>query len=169
MRLIAAAALCVVLVAAVVVSAGFSAYIALPLLPAGSLQGSAPMKINPDLGEEVGWPTFAATVSRAWDSLPNRAHTAIVTGNYGEAAAVELLAHLNAFSGQTGFALWGPPPATDTHALVIGGTYLFDNCRRLATIDNRLGLQNDEQGTPVSLCTPSAPWPVLWPRLRRYD
>jgi len=159
----------VVLVAAVVVSAAFSAYIALPLLPAGSLQGSAPMKINPDIGEEVGWPAFAATVSRAWDSIPNRAHTAIFTGNYGEAAAVQLLAHLHAFSGQTGFALWGPPPATDTRALVIGGTYLFDHCRRLATIYNGLGLQNDEQGTPVSLCRPSAPWPVLWPRLRHYD
>jgi 4-amino-4-deoxy-L-arabinose transferase-like glycosyltransferase len=158
-----------VLVAAIVVSAAFSAYIALPLLPAGSLQGSAPMKINPDIGEEVGWPTFAATVSRAWDSIPNRAHTAIFTGNYGEAAAVQLLSHLPAYSGQNGYALWGPPPATDTHALVIGGTYLFDNCRRLATIDNGLGLQNDEQGTLVSLCTPSAAWPILWPQLRRYD
>jgi hypothetical protein len=116
----------------------------------------------------VGWPTFAETVSRAWEAIPNRAHTAIFTGNYGEAAAVELLAHLPAFSGQTGFALWGPPPATADRALVIGSTYLFDNCRRLATIDNRLGLQNQEQGTPVSLCTPSAPWPDLWPQLRRY-
>ena len=117
----------------------------------------------------MGWPRFAATVTRAWDSLPDRAHTAIFTGNYGEAAAVQLLAHLHAYSGQTGFALWGPPPATDTRALVIGGTYLFKDCRTLARIDDGVGLANDEQGTPVSICQPSAPWKALWPRLRHYD
>jgi len=157
------------LVSAVTLSAALSAYLALPLLPARSLQGSLPLKLNKDLGEEVGWPRFAATVTRAWDSLPDRAHTAIFTGNYGEAAAVQLLAHLHAYSGQTGFALWGPPPATDTRALVIGGTYLFKDCRTLARIDDGVGLANDEQGTPVSICQPSAPWKALWPRLRHYD
>jgi 4-amino-4-deoxy-L-arabinose transferase-like glycosyltransferase len=156
-------------VSAVTLSAALSSYLALPLLPARSLQGSLPLKLNKDLGEEVGWPRFAATVTRAWDSLPDRAHTAIFTGNYGEAAAVRLLAHLRAYSGQTGFALWGPPPATDTRALVIGGTYLFRNCHTRARIDDGVGLTNDEQGTPVSICQPSAPWKALWPRLRHYD
>lgn len=157
------------LVAAVAASAVLGAYVALPLLPAGSLQGSLPLKLNKDLGEEVGWPRFAATVTRAWDSLPDRAHTAIFTGNYGEAAATQLLAHLHAYSGQTGFALWGPPPAADTHALVIGSTYLFNRCRTVARINNGVGLSNDEQGTPVSICQPGAPWTALWPQLRHYD
>jgi 4-amino-4-deoxy-L-arabinose transferase-like glycosyltransferase len=157
------------LISAIVLSAALSAYIALPLLPARSLQGSLPLKINKDLGEEVGWPRFAATVTRAWNSLPNHAHTAIFTGNYGEAAALQLLSRLHAYSGQTGFALWGPPPATDTNALVIGDTHLFDNCRTLTHIDNRIGLDNDEQGTPVSICRPSAPWKTLWSSLRHYD
>jgi 4-amino-4-deoxy-L-arabinose transferase-like glycosyltransferase len=159
----------ILFVAAVAASAALSAYIALPLLPVRSLQGSAPAKINPDLKEEVGWSRFAATVTQAWNSLPDRAHTAIFTGNYGEAAAVQLLAHLHAYSGQTGFALWGPPPATDTHALVIGSQYLFNDCRTLAHINNGIGLNNDEQGTPVSLCHPTKPWTTLWPRLRHYD
>ena len=157
------------LVAAVAATAALSAYVALPLLPARSLQGSLALKLNKDLGEEVGWPRFATTVSRAWDSLHGRTRTAIFTGNYGEAAAVQLLAHLHAYSGQTGFALWGPPPTSDTHALVIGSTKLFDHCRRLARINNGVGLSNDEQGTPVSICQPSAPWRTLWPRLRHYD
>ena len=158
-----------ILTAAIVASAAVSGFLALPLLPARSLQGSAPMKINPDLGEEVGWPRFAATVTRAWDSLPNRRHTAIFTGNYGEAGAVQLLAHLPAYSGHNGFALWGPPPSSDTHALVIGGGYLFSGCRTLATIDDGVGLDNDEQGTPIRICRPSKPWSTLWPRLRHYD
>jgi hypothetical protein len=159
----------IILVAAVAVSAVFSAYLALPLLPVRSLQGSATASINPDIKEEVGWPRFAATVTRTWDALPDRAHTAIFTGNYGEAAAVQLLAHLHAYSGETGFALWGPPPAADTHALVIGSDYLFNDCSTLATIDNGIGLANDEQGTRVSLCRPSEAWTTLWPRLRHYD
>jgi 4-amino-4-deoxy-L-arabinose transferase-like glycosyltransferase len=158
-----------ILTAAIFLSAALSGYLALPLLPARSLQGSLPLKINPDLGEEVGWPRFAATVTRAWDSLPNRKHTAIFTSNYGEAAAVQLLAHLHAYSGQTGFALWGPPPSSDTYALVVGGGYLFSGCRTLATIDNGIGLHNDEQGTLIRICRPSKPWTTLWPRLRHYD
>ena len=157
------------LIAAIAVSGVLGAYLALPLLPVRSLQGSAPAQINPDLKEEVGWPRFAATVTRAWNSLPDRTHTAVFTGNYGEAAAVQLLAHLHAYSGHNGFALWGPPPDTDTFALVIGDGYLFDDCRTLARIDNGIGLDNDEQGTPVSLCRPSASWSTLWPRLRHYD
>ena len=157
------------LTGAIAASGALSAYLALPLLPVGSLQASAPAKINPDLKEEVGWPRFAATIRHAWASVPNRAHTAIFTGNYGEAAAVQLLAHLQAYSGQTGFSLWGPPPVADRRALVVGSTDLFDNCRTLATIDDGVGVINDEQGTRVSLCRPSAPWTVLWPRLRHYD
>jgi hypothetical protein len=159
----------ILLLAAIAASAALSAYIALPLPPVRSLQGSAPSKINPDLKEEVGWPRFAGTVTQAWNSLPDRPHTAIFTSNYGEAAAVQLLAHLHAYSGQTGFALWGLPPATDTHALVIGSHYLFTDCRTLTQINNGIGLRNDEQGTPISLCRPSEPWTTLWPRLRHYD
>lgn len=153
---------------AVAASAVLSAYIALPVLPASSLQGSLPLKLNKDLGEEVGWPRFAAVITRAWDSLPDRAHATIFTTNYGEAAAVELLAHLRAYSGHDGFSLWGPPPATATTALVIGSDRLFTDCRTLAHINDGIGLQNDEQGTPVSVCRPGAHWSVLWSRLRYY-
>lgn len=156
------------LAAAVACSAALSAYVALPLLPAQSLQGSLPLKLNKDLGEEVGWPRFAETIKRAWASLPDRAHTAIFTSNYGEAGAVDVLAHLHAYSGHNGFSLWGAPPNSDTTALVIGSTHLFASCRTIARINNGVGLANDEQGTPLSLCRPSRRWTTLWPRLRHY-
>jgi hypothetical protein len=159
----------ILLTTAIAVSGVLGAYIALPLLPVRSLQGSAPAQVNPDLKEEVGWPRFATTVARAWSSLPDRAHTAIFTSNYGEGAAIELLAHLHAYSGHNGFALWGRPPDTDTRALVVGGHRLFGDCRTLARIDDGIGLDNDEQGTPVSLCRLSAPWSALWPHLRHYN
>jgi hypothetical protein len=166
--------------AAIAVSAAISAVIALPLLPERSLQGSAVMALNPDQGETVGWPRFADTVARAWRSIPpaERRRTAIFTSNYGEAGAVDLLGRSRglprAYSGHNGFSLWGRPPDADTTTLLLGydlrgAAPYFTDCRRLATIDNGVGLENDEQGGPVLLCRTAAPWSQLWPHLRHYE
>jgi hypothetical protein len=166
--------------AAIAVSAVVSAFIALPLLPERSLQGSVVMALDPDQGETVGWPRFADTVARAWRSIPpvERRRTAIFTSNYGEAGAVDVLGRSRglprAYSGHNGFSEWGRPPDTDTNALLLGydaggAAPYFTDCRPLATIDNGVGLDNDEQGGPVLLCRTTAPWSKLWPKLRRYD
>jgi dolichyl-phosphate-mannose-protein mannosyltransferase len=166
------------LVIAIALSAVVSAFIALPLLPARSLQGSLVMAVNPDQGETVGWSRFVDSVENAWHAIPalERAHTAIFTANYGEAGAVDILgAGLpRAYSGHNGFSEWGKPPPTDTHALVIGyyragdTAPYFDTCRTLGRIDNGVGLDNDEQGLPLLLCRRTASWTTLWPRLRHY-
>jgi hypothetical protein len=168
------------LVTAVVVSAVLNAFIALPLLPARSLQGSLTMKLNPDLGENVGWPQFIATVATAWGRIParERAHTAIFTATYQEAGAIDVLARDRlpyAYSAHNGFSEWGEPPATASHALLLGyqnaadARPYFANCHTLATINNGVGLNNDQQGLPVQLCQPTASWPVLWAHLVHYD
>ncbi|MGI8506492.1 MAG: glycosyltransferase family 39 protein [Solirubrobacteraceae bacterium] len=169
------------LIAALVLSAAVGAIIALPLLPERDLQGSIVMAINPAQGEMVGWPRFVQTVSNAWHQIPigQRRHTAIFTANYGEAGAIDLRASAlrlpRAYSGHNGFSEWGEPPAADTHALVLGfssaadAAPYFDQCLTLATVNNRVGLNNQEQGLPVMLCRATAPWPTLWPRLRHYD
>jgi hypothetical protein len=162
------------LAVAVALSAVVSGFIALPLLPARSLQGSFVMAVNPDQGETVGWPRFADTVTAAWRAIPaqERRHTAIFTGNYGEAGAVDILGGVlpRAYSGHNGFSEWGMPSPTDTRALLIGheSPAFFTDCRQLAKIDNGLGLDNDEQGEPLQLCRPTAEWSTLWPRLRHY-
>jgi hypothetical protein len=165
----------------VAVSIVVSAVIALPLLPPKQLQGSAVMAINPDQGETVGWPRFIDTVSGAWQSIPagQRANTVIFTENYGEAGAIDLLGKSHglprAYSGHNGFSEWGQPAASATSALVIGydgpsdAAPSFVGCTTLARVDNGVGLDNDEQGLPVMLCQPSAPWKALWPQLRHYD
>ena len=168
------------LVAAIVLSAAVSAYIALPLLPERDLQGSAPFAINPDLGETVGWPRFIQTVSSAWSSIPReeRAHTAIFTENYGEAGAIDLLGRRllpRAYSGHNGFSEWGQPAAGDSHVLLLGADSArdalpeFDRCRTLARVDNGVGLDNDEQDLPVLLCRTTASWSTLWPRLTHFN
>ncbi|HZS24190.1 MAG TPA: glycosyltransferase family 39 protein [Gaiellaceae bacterium] len=167
------------LLVAIALSAVVSAFIALPLLPARSLQGNFVMAINPDQGETVGWPRFVATVGRAWRSLPaaERARTAIFTANYGEAGAVDVLGRglPRAYSGHNGFSEWGTPPPRDAHAIVLGydgprdAAPAFSGCRTLARIDDRVGLSNDEQGLPVLFCRPAASWARLWPKLTHYD
>ncbi|MGH8960088.1 MAG: glycosyltransferase family 39 protein [Jatrophihabitantaceae bacterium] len=167
--------------AAVIVSAVVSSLIALPLLPATSLQGSVVMAVNPDQGETVGWPRFVDTVAAAWSAVPanERAHTVIFTRNYGEAGAVDLLGRAHglprAYSGHNGFSEWGQPGADATRALLIGydgpgdAAPYFTGCTHLVTVDDRVGLDNDEQGLPLLLCRPAGSWSALWPKLRHYD
>jgi hypothetical protein len=166
---------------AVALSAVINAFIALPLTPVGQLQGSAAMALNPDQGETVGWPRFIGTVAHAWRSLPpaTRRHTVIFTSNYGEAGAVDLLGRSHglpaAYSGHNGFSEWARPPERATRAIVIGysgprdAAPQFTSCRALATIDDGVGLDNDEQGLPVLLCRPASSWARLWPQLRHLN
>jgi Dolichyl-phosphate-mannose-protein mannosyltransferase len=165
----------------VAASLAVSAFIALPLLPATDLQGSAVMAINPDQGETVGWPRFIDTVGTAWQSIPvaERDHTVIFTENYGEAGAIDLLGGSHglprAYSGHNGFTEWSQPSPSATAALVLGyqspadAAPYFGDCAALATIDDGVGLNNDEQGLPVMLCHPTASWATLWPELRHYN
>jgi hypothetical protein len=167
--------------AAIGVSAVVSAFIALPLLPERSLQGSLVMAVNPDQGETVGWPRFVDAVAAAWGQIPpaERARTAIFTRNYGEAGAIDLLddAHSlpRAYSGHNGFSEWGRPGESDTLALLVGfdGTSdaapFFAGCRRLGRVDDGVGLDNNEQGLPLLICHPTASWSALWPRLTHYN
>ncbi|HEV2591080.1 MAG TPA: glycosyltransferase family 39 protein, partial [Gaiellaceae bacterium] len=165
------------LLVAIALSAVVNGFVALPLLPEKSLQGSAVIALNPDQGDTVGWPRFIDTITRAWHTIPSRerAHTAIFTFSYQEAGAIDVLGHAKGlprvYSGHNGFSEWGRPAAADSHALLVGydgptdATPNFHGCRTLAAVNNGVGLKNNEQGLPVMLCQPAAPWAALWPRL----
>jgi hypothetical protein len=170
-----------VLIVAVVLSGLVSASVALPLLPERKLQGSLTMKLNPDIGEEVGWPGFVHTVADAWRSMPpaERRRAAIFTSNYGEAGAVDLLGRKlglpRSYSGHNGFSEWGEPPAGDVRVLLLGfdgpreAAPQFVGCRVVATINDDVGLNNQEQGLPVMLCRIARPWRAIWHSLTHYD
>ena len=61
----------------------------LPLVPADRLAATPIVDIHYDAGETVGWPRFAATVAASGPSLPAGERVAVLTGNYGEAGAVD--------------------------------------------------------------------------------
>ena len=171
----------VLLTAAVALTAAISAVIGLDVLPVRDVGGSIVLKLNPDAGETVGWPRFSDTIAAVYRSLPasTRARTAIFTHNYGEAGAIahygRALGLPYPYSGHNGWALWGPPPDSDTTALLVGidrqqAQRDFTGCRLRAQINNRQGLDNQEQNAPVLVCTGEhRPWSALWPSLRHYD
>ncbi|MGH3623515.1 MAG: glycosyltransferase family 39 protein [Sciscionella sp.] len=165
-----------------VVAVAVSVLIGLPVLPAGSLNGPV-LAMNKEAGEQVGWPAFAATVARAWQQIPpgQRSTAVIFTRDYGQAGALERygqqLGLPKPYSGHMSYADWGPPPDRMTGPVVLVGAFgdgsavrrTITDCRVVAVNDNGIGLNNEEQGTPVALCAgPVAPWSRIWPDLRRF-
>ena len=157
-----------------------SAVISLPLLPAVALARFGVQKVNYDLGEEIGWPSQVALVARVYDALPSseRSRATVLTGNYGEAGAVDRygagLGLPPAYSGANNFWLWGPPPAADTAAIAVDVDPAllrreFARVRQVATFRNGLGVDDDEQGVPVYLATGlKTTWAEAWPAFRAY-
>ena len=165
-----------VLGGALALSAAVSAVLMLPVIPVAALHDTPVVAVNYDAGETVGWPRFAATVGRVHDAVPaqQRRRTIFLGGNYGEAGAVlRYRPDIATYSGHN--SLWdlGPPPRGTDAAVVVGYPEAdlrrwFTGVRRVATIDDGVHLDNDEQGRPVWLCTsPTQPWAALWPQLRR--
>jgi hypothetical protein len=155
--------------------------IALPVLPARALHTIPLQKINYDLGEMIGWPRQVALVASEYHLLPVslRRRTAIITGNYGEAGAIDRYgpgAGLpGAYSGANNFWLWGPPPAADTSVIAINldPAFLrreFDHVRQIATFGNGIGVSDDEQGAAIYLATGlKTSWALAWPAFRDYS
>ncbi len=147
----------------------------LPVLPVDRLAGSPVPAINYDAGETVGWPAFAATVAGVREKLPAGAEVVVLTGNYGEAGAVDryLPGLAPAYSRHNAYWDWGPPPESADTVLAVGLPEAelrrwFGQVREAARIDNGVGLDNDEQGRPVWVASDrTAPWSRIWPELRR--
>jgi hypothetical protein len=155
--------------------------VAVPVLPASALRVIPLQKVNYDLGEEIGWPAEVALVAREYRALPpaQRRLTTILTGNYGEAGALEQYGAQfglpQAFSGANNFWLWGPPPAADKAAIAVNVDpdllrRWFTRVRQVATFSNGLGVSDDEQGVPIYLAAGlRAQWPQAWPAFRNYS
>src|SRR5215813_13087338 len=171
----------VLVAGALVLTTAVAATITLSVLPARVLATVPLQKINYDLAETIAWPREVALVAREYHALPaaQRAHTTILTGNYGEAGAIARYGAgyglPTAYSGQNSFWFWGPPPATATSALAVGlDPFLlhkeFRQVRQVATFRNGLGVDDDEQGTPVYLVSGlRKPWSQTWQAFRDYS
>ena len=135
--------------------------------------------MNDDAGETVGWPAFAATLAGVHDALPpqERGSAVVLAGNYGEAGAVErfgpALGLPDAHSGHNAHHSWGPPPPGADPVIAVGLDEerlraMFDSVEPAARVDNRVDLDDDEQGRTVWVCRGlRGTWAQVWPGLRR--
>jgi hypothetical protein len=80
--------------------------------------------------DRFGWHELVEQVSAIYNALPpqERAVTGILTGNYGEAGAIDILGAKyglpNAISGHLTYWLWGPRGYTGEEMIVINGSTL---------------------------------------------
>jgi 4-amino-4-deoxy-L-arabinose transferase-like glycosyltransferase len=162
--------------ALLVVNAAVSVVVGLPVLPQHALGRSPVPGMNLIAADSVGWPAYVDQVTSVYDALPDRAGAAVFTSNYGEAGSIHhYRPDVPVYSAQNALYDQARPPAGVGTLVVVGGQYpdvraLFDSCRVVAHLDNGVGVDNEEQGEPMAVCHgPTAPWTVLWPRLRHLD
>jgi hypothetical protein len=100
----------------------------------------------------------------------------VLTSNYGEAGAVHRdRPDIPVYSAQNALYDQSRPPGTVRTVVVVGGQYpevrpMFDDCTVRARLDNGVGVDNEEQGLPIAVCTGrTSSWAALWPRLHHLD
>ncbi|SFW80593.1 ArnT family glycosyltransferase [Amycolatopsis australiensis] len=167
--------------AAAAVCAVVSVLVGLPVVPASALNGVL-LALNKEPAEQVGWPGFADTVAAAWARIPatERDTAVILAGNYGEAGALEHYGPERGlprpYSPHMSYYDWGPPPDRQAGPVLLIGRVRRDSpaarvltgCRPVALHRDADGVDNDENGVPLSLCTLAQPWSTAWPILRTY-
>ncbi len=168
-------------VGGVAVNAMISVVIALPVVPAQYLQFTPIPAFNQIAQDQLGWPEYVRDIARVRSSLPpnQRAQTVVVADNYGQAGAVARYGPEHGieevFSAQNELYFLARPPESAGTAVVVGTPVasiqnLFVTCRVVDRLDNTIGVDNEEQGRPISICeTPIGGWGNVWPQMQHYD
>jgi hypothetical protein len=159
-----------------------TAAVALPIEPIDSSWGRIAMKINGDYRDEIGWPELMQTLAQIRNSLPEaeRARTAVLAANYGEAGAINLLGPQYGLppviSGGNSFWTHGygdPPPET---VIVVGFSRRFvernfASCQLVAKVWNEFGVQNEEMRDhpDIFVCRGlKQSWPDFWKKFQYF-
>ncbi|MBB5872273.1 4-amino-4-deoxy-L-arabinose transferase-like glycosyltransferase [Allocatelliglobosispora scoriae] len=163
---------------AVAVNVVGSALLVLPVFPVGMLGDSPVPVVNQLMVDQVGWEAYVAQVAAVHSALPaaDRADAVVVTANYGESGAVDRYAPaLPVYSGQNELYFRARPPESARVLIAVGysprrlGPH-FASCEIAARLDNGVGVDNEEQTLPITVCRdPREPWSALWPFFQHYD
>lgn len=154
-----------------------------PIAPINSSVWEITSSLNGEFVEMIGWPDLAAQVAEIYGSIPEaeKPRTAILTGNYGEAGALDLYGKQyglpRVISGAN--SLWyrgygDPEPET---VIVVGfdlsyARGFFNSCDYAGTVKNSYGVRNEESTRHTSLYVcrePRQPWSTMWPRMQWFQ
>jgi hypothetical protein len=154
----------------------------MPVAPMGSRIWRITSKMHDQFREEIGWPELARAVADVYRSLSaeEREHTGILSGNYGEAGALNLygpaLGLPHAMSLTNSFWYRGYDPRLPQTVILTGfpldeGRKLFSSCKVAAKNTNPFGVENEEtrDHPDILLCRNlRMAWPDYWARSRRF-
>lgn len=158
----------------VAINAAVSTVLALPVIPLSTVGRTPVIDAGAMVADQIGWPQYVAQIARIYDELP-APRPPILASNYGEAGALARYGPEfglpEPYSAHVGLYDQRPLPENTDAVLLVGdqldtATDLFESCRVLATLDNGLGVDNEEQGMPVALCQHPHDPQQLWPALR---
>lgn len=161
-------------VAGIVISSAGSILLSLPILPVQVAAGTPIGAIDQAIRDEVGWPQYVGQV----DHVARRFaadDTVILASNYGEAGALDRYLPAGSpavYSAHNALAMLPPPPETTTRVVFVGAEYprarqLFRHCVVSGRLDNGVGMDNEEQGQPIAVCTgPTVSMAELMVKLR---
>jgi 4-amino-4-deoxy-L-arabinose transferase-like glycosyltransferase len=147
----------------------------LPILPVRTLADTPYALLNKDQLEEIGWHRFVHTVSKTAGDDP---HALVLTSNYGEAGALEVLGHdlPPLASRQNSYWIWGPRNlATATDIFAVGFTHgelrgVLTGCRGVGLAEPNAGVDNDESTAKIFQCDGIAGDPTeVWSRLKSFS
>jgi hypothetical protein len=117
--------------------------------------------LPPNYADEFGWQEMVEAVARVYDALPpeERAKTAILTDNYGEAAAIDFLGPRyglpKAICPHQSYWLWGPRDYTGETVIRVGAPIegmmkWYDRVEIAATLENPYAMPYET--LPILLC-----------------
>lgn len=154
----------------------------MPVAPIGSRVWQITSKLHDQFREEIGWPDLARAVAGVYRSLPapDQERTGILTGNYGEAGALNLygpgLGLPHAMGLTNSFWYRGYDPREPEIVIVTGfdldkAQKLFASCEVAAKNTNPFGVENEESRDhpDILLCRDlRMAWPYYWQHYRRF-
>ncbi|WP_427891936.1 ArnT family glycosyltransferase [Kribbella sp. GL6] len=158
-----------------VLNGAVSAAIGLPLASATSVGATPIPSINQTVPDSVGWPTYVAEIAEVYDNTSRGGDAVVVTSNYGEAGAVaRYRPDVPVYSAQNALHDQARPADDVTTVVFVGGELDLARtaftCHVVTHLDNRVGVDNEEQGQPVAVCeAPRLPWAKIWALLRHLD
>lgn len=144
-----------------------------------------PRNLTGELHDQFGWNEQAAAVTNAAAALDEaeQSRAVVLAGNYGQAAAVDVLARTGArgdvvppaVSGHMAYFTWGVPEGRGEVAIAIGldpGLLreLYRDVREVGRTAPAPLAWPGEDELPIWICRdPVVPLAEAWPRLKRFD
>jgi hypothetical protein len=154
-----------------------------PIAPINSPLWDITSGVNEEVVEMVGWQDLTAQVADIYASIPEneKPRTVILTGNYGEAGALDLygkdygLPRVITGGNSYWYRGYGEPEPETVIVVGFDGSYagqFFRSCKYSGTVTNPYGVKNEEstRHTGLYVCRePRAPWSELWQKMQWFQ